>query len=170
MGKKDKKKDKKDKGGKTNAARMLDQKGIEYELMEYEAPDGFLDGVSVAHVTGMPEEMVFKTLVTVGHSGQHYVCDIPVAKELDMKKAAKHCGEKKMEMIHARDITQVTGYIKGGCSPIGMKKPFPTVFDESATGLDEIVVSGGRVGLQIKLKTEELLEVVGAGTADICVE
>lgn len=171
MGKKDKKKDKGGKSGnKTNAARMLDQKGIAYELMEYDAPEGFLDGVSVANATGMPVEMVFKTLVTIGHSGQHYVCDIPVAKELDMKKAAKHFGEKKMEMIHARDITDVTGYIKGGCSPIGMKKPFPTVFDVSAEELDEIIVSGGRVGLQIRLKTDELLEVVGAATADICVE
>ena len=164
------KKDKRDKGNKTNAARMLDREKIEYELMEYDAPEGFLDGVSVANATGMPVEMVFKTLVTVGHSGQHYVCDIPVARELDMKKAAKHFGEKKMEMIHARDITSVTGYIKGGCSPIGMKKPFPTVFDASAEDLDEIVVSGGKVGLQIRLKTADLLRIVGAKTADICVD
>jgi Cys-tRNA(Pro)/Cys-tRNA(Cys) deacylase len=87
-----------------------------------------------------------------------------------MKKAAKHFGEKKMEMIHARDITSVTGYIKGGCSPIGMKKPFPTVFDASAEDLDEIVVSGGKVGLQIRLKTADLLRIVGAQTADICVD
>lgn len=164
------KKDKKEKGGKTNAARMLDREGVNYELMEYEAPEGFLDGVSVAEQTGMPQEMVFKTLVTVGHSGQHYVCDIPVAHELDMKKAAKHFGEKKMEMIHARDITAVTGYIKGGCSPIGMKKPFPTAFDSSCESLDEIVVSAGRVGLQVKLRTEDLLKVTGAGIADLCVD
>ena len=164
------KKDKKDKGGKTNAARMLDREKVEYQLMEYEAPDGFLDGVSVAEQTGMPAEKVFKTLVTVGHSGQHYVCDIPVAEELDLKKAAKHFGEKKMEMIHAKDITAITGYIKGGCSPIGMKKPFPTVFDASADDLDEIVVSGGKVGLQIKLKTKDLLQVVDAATADIVVD
>lgn len=164
------KKDKKEKGNKTNAARMLDREKIEYQLMEYEAPDGFLDGVSVAEQTGMPVEKVFKTLVTVGHSGQHYVCDIPVAKELDMKKAAKHFGEKKMEMIHARDITDITGYIKGGCSPIGMKKSFPTVFDASADDLEEIVVSGGKVGLQIRLKTKDLLRVVNADTADIVVD
>lgn len=164
------KKDKKEKAAKTNAARMLDSAGVKYELYEYEAPDGFLDGVSVAEVTGMPVEMVFKTLVTVGNSGQHYVCDIPVAKELDLKKAARHFGEKKVEMIHARDITNVTGYIKGGCSPIGMKKSFPTALDISAEGLDEIVVSGGKVGLQVKLATTDLLTVTGAELADLCVE
>ena len=163
------KKDKKDKSHKTNAARSLDSAGIDYELMEYDAPDGFLDGVSVAEQVGLPVEIVFKTLVTVGHSGQHYVCDIPVAKELDMKKAAKHFGEKKMEMIHAKDITAITGYIKGGCSPIGMKKPFPTVFDISADNLEEIVVSAGKVGMQIKLKTDDLIRVIGADTADLCV-
>ena len=164
------KKDKKEKAAKTNAARMLDRAGVKYELYEYEAPEGFLDGVSVAEATGMPVEMVFKTLVTVGSSGQHYVCDIPVAKELDLKKAARHFGEKKVEMIHARDITNVTGYIKGGCSPIGMKKPFPTAVDISAADLDEIVVSGGKVGLQVRLATADLLAVTGADLADLCVE
>ena len=164
------KKDKKANANKTNAARMLDRAKVAYELMEYEAPEGFLDGVSVAHQTGMPEEVVFKTLVTVGHSGQNYVCCIPVAEELDLKKAAKHFGEKKIEMIHARDITATTGYIKGGCSPIGMKKPFPTVLHKTADDLEEIVVSAGRVGLQVKLKTKDLISVVGAGTDDICVE
>lgn len=163
------KKDKKDKAAKTNAARMLDSAGVKYELYEYEAPDGFLDGVSVAEATGMPVEMVFKTLVTVGHSGQHYVCDIPVAHELDLKKAAKHFGEKKVEMIHAKDITAITGYIKGGCSPIGMKKPFPTAVDISAADLEEIVVSGGKVGLQVKLATADLLAVTGADLADLSV-
>ena len=163
------KKDKKDKAAKTNAARMLDSAGVKYELYEYEAPDGFLDGVSVAEATGMPVEMVFKTLVTVGHSGQHYVCDIPVAHELDLKKAAKHFGEKKVEMIHAKDITAITGYIKGGCSPIGMKKQFPTAVDISAADLEEIVVSGGKVGLQVKLATADLLAVTGADLADLSV-
>ncbi len=163
------KKNKKD-IAKTNAARFLDSEGIAYELFEYEAPDGFLDGVSVAEQVGFPVEIVFKTLVTVGHSGQHYVCDIPVAKELDLKKAAKHFGEKKIEMIHARDITKITGYIKGGCSPIGMKKPFPTAFDISAEEIDEIVISAGKVGMQIKIKTDDLLRAIGADTADLCVE
>ena len=169
MGKKDKK-GKKQSAQQTNAAWMLDSAGAEYELIEYEAPDGFLDGVSVANQTGLPVEMVFKTLVTVGHSGQNYVCCVPVAEELDLKKAAKHFGEKKVEMIHAKDITATTGYIKGGCSPIGMKKPFPTVVDSSADGLDEIVVSAGKVGLQVRLKTDDLLSVVGAETDDICSE
>ncbi len=162
------KKDKKANAAKTNAARMLDRAKAEYELIEYEAPEGFLDGVSVAHQTGLPEEIVFKTLVTVGHSGQNYVCCIPVAEELDLKKAARHFGEKKVEMIRARDITATTGYIKGGCSPIGMKKPFPTVIHSSADDLEEIVVSAGRVGLQVKLKTADLLSVTGAVTDDVC--
>ena len=158
MGKKEK---------KTNAARMLDSAKIEYGLIEYDAPEGFLDGVSVARQTGLPEEVVFKTLVTVGGSGQNYVCCIPVAEELDFKKAAKHFGEKKIEMIHAKDITATTGYIKGGCSPIGMKKPFPTVIHESAEELDEIVVSAGRVGLQVKLAVKDLISVTKAETDDI---
>lgn len=152
---------------KTNAARLLDMADIKYELIEYDAPNGFLDGISVAEQIGMPQETVFKTLVCVDTRGQHYVCDIPVAKSLNLKKAAKHFGEKKIEMLPSKMITEVTGYIKGGCSPIGMKKEYPTVIHASAENLPYIIVSGGRVGLQIKLKTEDLLKVIDASFADL---
>jgi len=147
---------------KTNAVRIVEAAGIEYQLYTYDAPDGFLDGVSVAKQTGQDVEHVFKTLVLVGHSKEHYVCVIPVAEELDFKKAAKHFGEKNIEMIHARDITNVTGYIKGGCSPIGMKKLFRTAIDWTAELQETICVSGGKVGLQMELSPSELAEMIGA--------
>jgi len=152
---------------KTNAVRLLDVKKIEYILREYEAPDGFLDGVSVAKATGLEPERVFKTLVTQGASKEYLVCVIPVAHELDLKKAAKHFGEKKVEMILARDITKVTGYIKGGCSPVGMKKLFLTAIDKSASNFERIVVSAGKVGLQMDLPVKDLLEVTSAKLADL---
>ncbi|MEG1930435.1 MAG: Cys-tRNA(Pro) deacylase [Anaerovorax sp.] len=142
---------------KTNAIRMLDAKKINYETHVYEAPNGFLDGVSVAKATGMDVARVFKTLVAQGASKEHYVFVIPVAKELDLKKAAKYFKEKKVEMIPAKDITKVTGYIKGGCSPIGMKKLFKTAIDKSAGNYETIVVSGGKVGLQIDLSVGDLM-------------
>ncbi|MCO7123116.1 Cys-tRNA(Pro) deacylase [Ihubacter massiliensis] len=147
---------------KTNAVRIIEAKKIPYQVYEYEAPDGFLDGVSVARATGMPVEHVFKTLVLQGHSKEYYVCVIPVAEELNLKKAAKHFGEKKIEMIPARDITKVTGYIKGGCSPVGMKKQFKTAVDESAAAQDTIIVSAGKVGLQMEVPLKPLLEITGA--------
>lgn len=152
---------------KTNAVRLLDLKKVDYILHEYSAPDGFLDGVSVAKATGVEPDRVFKTLVTQGASGEYYVCVIPVARELDLKKAAKHFGEKKLEMIPAKDITQVTGYIKGGCSPVGMKKPFRTAVDESAGNLERIAVSAGKVGLQMELPLNSLLEATAARLADL---
>jgi Cys-tRNA(Pro)/Cys-tRNA(Cys) deacylase len=154
---------------KTNAVRLLDLKKVDYILHEYDAPDGFLDGVSVAKATGIEPERVFKTLVTQGASREYYVCVIPVALELDLKKAAKHFGEKKLEMIPAKDITKVTGYIKGGCSPVGMKKPFKTAVDESARGFERIVVSAGKVGLQMDLPLSSLLEAASAQLADLTV-
>lgn len=161
---------KKEKTHKTNAVRMVEAEGIEYRMYEYDAPEGFLDGVSVANALGQPVEQVFKTLVTVGTSREHYVCVIPVAKELDLKKAAKHFGEKKLEMILARDITKVTGYIKGGCSPVGMKKLFVTAIDDTAQQFETIMVSGGKVGLQMELATAGLQKITGAKFADITVE
>lgn len=155
---------------KTNALRQLDAKKVKHNVYEYEAPDGFLDGVAVAKATGMPVERVYKTLVTQGASKEHYVCVIPVAEELDLKKAAKHFGEKKIEMILARDITKITGYIKGGCSPIGMKKQFKTAIDSSAGKIDQIIVSAGRVGLQMELSVSDLLLAVGADMTDLIVE
>lgn len=152
---------------KTNAVRLLDLKKVDYILHEYDAPDGFLDGVSVANATGIDPERVFKTLVTQGASREFYVCVIPVAHELDLKKAAKHFGEKKLEMIPARDITKVTGYIKGGCSPVGMKKPFKTAIDENARRFERIVVSAGKVGLQMDLPLASLVEATSAAVTDL---
>ena len=159
-----------DKTIKTNALRILDAKKIPHEAHTYEAPGGFLDGVSVAKATGMDVQRVFKTLVTQGASREYYVCVIPVAEELDLKKAAKHFGEKKIEMIHAKDITKVTGYIKGGCSPVGMKKPYPTAIHQSAADFENIVVSGGKVGLQMDLPLSALCELTGAVLADLTVK
>ena len=155
---------------KTNAVRLLDLKKVNYILIEYDAPDGFLDGVSVAKATGIEPERVFKTLVAQGASREFYVCVIPVAQELDLKKAAKHFGEKKLEMIHARDITKVTGYIKGGCSPVGMKKQFRTAIDESAMNFERIVVSAGKVGLQMDLPLPSLMEAAAADFAELVTE
>ncbi len=155
---------------KTNAVRLLDLKKVEYILYEYEAPDGFMDGVSVARATGVEPDRVYKTLVTQGASREYYVCVIPVAHELDLKKAAKHFGEKKLEMIPARDITKLTGYIKGGCSPVGMKKPFRTAIDESARSYERIVVSAGRVGLQMDLPVASLVEATSAQLVDLITE
>ncbi|MCQ4637526.1 Cys-tRNA(Pro) deacylase [Anaerovorax odorimutans] len=152
---------------KTNAVRIIEAKKIPYEVYEYDAPDGFLDGVSVARATGMPLEKVFKTLVLQGSSREYYVCVIPVAKELDLKKAARHFKEKKIEMIPARDITRVTGYIKGGCSPVGMKKLFKTAVDQSAAHQEKIIVSAGKVGLQMEVPLEPLLKTVAAELADL---
>lgn len=152
---------------KTNAIRLLDGQKIKYNLYEYEAPEGFLDGVSVAEATGKPMEQVFKTLVTVGHSKSNYVFCIPVAEELDLKKAAKAAGEKKVEMILARDITKTTGYIKGGCSPIGMKKKFPTFIHETMQLYDKVCVSGGKVGLQLEIAPEDLQKVTGCEFVDL---
>jgi Cys-tRNA(Pro)/Cys-tRNA(Cys) deacylase len=143
---------------KTNAIRQIEAKKHAYELYEYEAPEGFLDGVSVAKSIGKPVEMVYKTLIAQGGSKEYYVFIIPVEMELDLKMAAKAVGEKKMDMIPAKEITNITGYIKGGCSPIGMKKPLKTVIHLSAQDLDRIVVSGGRVGLQVEIETAALLE------------
>lgn len=147
---------------KTNAIRKIEAKKFPYKLYEYDAPEGFLDGVAVANAIGAPVENVYKTLVTQGASKQYYVCMIPVDKELDLKKGAKAFKEKKLEMIPSKDITDITGYIKGGCSPIGMKKQFSLIIDASAEGLETIIFSGGRVGLQVELKTEELKEMTGA--------
>ncbi|MBQ9060767.1 MAG: Cys-tRNA(Pro) deacylase [Firmicutes bacterium] len=155
---------------KTNAVRIVEGEGVDYQMHEYDAPEGFLDGVSVATALGQDLDQVYKTLVTVGASRQNYVCVIPVAAELDLKKAAKHFGEKKIEMLPSKLITQTTGYIKGGCSPVGMKKSFPTAVDQAAGSLTTIMVSGGKVGLQMQLPVEDLLRITGAKLADLTVE
>ncbi len=154
-------------GHKTNAIRIVEAEGIEYNMYEYDAPDGFLDGVSVARSLGQDTAQVFKTLVAVSSKNEHYVCVIPVERELNLKKAAKHFGAKKMEMMLSRNLTAVTGYIKGGCSPVGMKKLFPTAIDASAANFDTIIVSGGKVGLQMELPVEALLRVTKGSLADL---
>ena len=157
---------KKDKDIKTNAMRMLDSKHISYTVNTYNCED-FIDGVHIARMLGQSEDMSYKTLVTKGKSGGYFVFVLPVAKELDMKKAAKSVGEKSVEMVHVKDINTVTGYIRGGCSPLGMKKQFPTVVDESARELDTIIISGGRLGSQILLAPDDLVKACAGSYGDI---
>lgn len=157
----------KEKIEKTNALRILDSNKISYITYTYEAPDGFLDGLSVATIIGLDPKVVYKTLVLQGISKNYYVCVIPVAKELDLKLAAKHFGEKSLVMIPVKDITAITGYIKGGCSPVGMKKAFKTAISSDAQTIDKITVSAGRVGLQMTLNVSDLLKITRADFADI---
>ena len=151
---------------KTNVMRLLDAAGIAYKPHFYD-PNGSIDGVSVAAALGQDVEQVFKTLVTRGASGAYYVFDIPVAGNLDLKKAARAVGEKSIAMIAQKELLPLTGYIHGGCSPVGMKKPFPTVFHETVILYDTICVSAGRIGVQVELDPEELRNFIGAKTADI---
>ena len=155
---------------KTNVMRTLEQKKIPYTAYTYPAEGGAMDGVSVAAYLGVDPEEVFKTLVAKGASGQYYVFDIPVAESLDLKKAAKAVGEKSIAMLPQKELLPLTGYVHGGCSPVGMKKPFPTVFHETAEILDRIMVSAGKIGFQIQCRPEDLLALVGATTADVTVE
>ena len=154
---------------KTNVMRVLEQQGIPYTSHTY-PPDGPIDGVSVASYLGQDVERVFKTLVTKGAGGSYYVFDVPVAENLDLKKAAKAVGEKSVAMIHQRELLPLTGYVHGGCSPVGMKKQFPTVFHETAALFDTICVSAGKVGAQVELAPQALLDLLGASTADVTVE
>ena len=151
---------------KTNAMRILDKQNIPYEYLTYEC-DEFIDGISTADQTGLPHELVYKTLVTTGTGGGHYVFVIPIEAELDLKKAARAVGEKSVEMLPVRNITNVTGYVRGGCTAIGMKKKFPTVLDKSAKKLEKIYVSGGKIGMQICLKPEDLKRAADAEYAEI---
>ena len=153
---------------KTNVMRTLEQKNIPYTAHTYD-PEGPIDGVSVARVLGEDPECVFKTLVTRGASGGYYVFDIPVAENLDLKKAAKAVGEKSIAMIAQKELLPLTGYVHGGCSPVGMKKQFPTVFHETAEILDTIMVSAGKIGYQVQCEPEKLLNLLNAKTADIIV-
>ncbi len=155
---------------KTNAMRMLDRGKVPYTVHTYDHSDGRIDGVSVAAKVGIDPERVYKTLVTRGSSGGYFVFVIPVALELDLKKAARAVGEKSVAMIRVEEINKVTGYIRGGCSPVGMKKRYPTVFDSRALGLETIVVSGGRIGTQVELDPGALMAAVGAKTADLTAE
>lgn len=154
---------------KTNAMRMLDKQKIAYKVNLYEC-DNFIDGVHIADMLAQSYDGSFKTLVTVGKSGEHYVFALPIHRELDLKKAAKVVGEKSVEMIHVKDIFALTGYIRGGCTPLGMKKRFPTVLHESILALDEVIISGGRIGAQIVIAPADLIRVTNARTADIVKE
>ena len=158
----------KNKEEKTNVMRTLDQKKIPYTAFSYD-PNGPIDGVSVAAETGLDAASVFKTLVTKGASGAYYVFDIPVAENLDLKKAAKAVGEKSIAMLPQKELLPLTGYVHGGCSPVGMKKQFPTVFHETVNELDLIAVSAGKIGHQVQVKPADLLNLLRAKTADVIV-
>ena len=151
---------------KTNAMRFLDKSKIPYTVNTYEC-DEFIDGVTVANALGQPVDVTFKTLVAKGKSGSYYCFLLPVDKELDLKKAAKSVEEKSVELLHVKDINAVTGYVRGGCTPIGMKKQFMTVVHSSAEALPEFYISGGRVGTQICLSPTALVKVIRERFADI---
>ena len=151
---------------KTNAMRILDRMKISYEYDTYEC-DEFVDGLQVADMLGTDGSLVYKTLVTVGKSGGFYVFVIPIEAEIDFKKAARVVGEKSLEMLHLKDLTKVTGYIRGGCTAIGMKKQYPTVIQESAQSLSHMYVSGGKLGMQLKLAPEDLRRAADASYADV---
>ncbi|MDE7194843.1 MAG: Cys-tRNA(Pro) deacylase [Oscillospiraceae bacterium] len=157
------------KEAKTNAMRMLDKLKINYTVNSYEC-DEFIDGVHIADMLGQSRDSSFKTLVTAGKSGNYYVFALPVDRELDMKKCAKAVGEKSLEMVHVKDINAVTGYIRGGCTPIGMKKQYRTLIHLTARNFDRIIVSGGRLGLQIVLAPDDLARASGGEFADIAAE
>lgn len=152
---------------KTNVMRLLEKEGVAYTAHEYPHGKEAVDGLTVATLLGEDPKSVFKTLVTRGESGAFYVFVVPVEDELDLKKCAKSVGEKNVEMIHVKDITKVTGYVRGGCSPLGMKKPFVTTFHLTARDLDTIIVSAGKIGYQIELAPSDLVALSSGQYADI---
>lgn len=151
---------------KTNAMRILESNQIPYRMRTYEC-ENFVDGMHTADINGDSYEQSFKTLVTVGKSGEYYVFVIPVDKEIDLKKAARTVGEKSLEMVAVKDINRITGYIRGGVTSLGMKKLYPTVVQESARDFQEIIISGGRLGTQILLNPEDLVKVLKGTFADV---
>lgn len=156
----------KNKEVKTNAMRILDSMKIDYETKTYECKD-FVDGIQIADILGLPHEIVYKTLVAQGASKQYFVFVIPIEAELDMKKAAKSVGEKSVAMLHVKDINAVTGYIRGGCTAIGMKKQYVTRIDASAQALASMIVSGGKLGTQLQLAPDDLCAACKGEFADI---
>ena len=154
---------------KTNVMRLLDQKKIPYTPRHYDVSDGALDAVTAAGRLGVPVESCFKTLVTVGASKRNHVFVVPAAGELDLKAAARAAGEKSIEMVHVKEINALTGYIRGGCSPVGMRKAYPTFFHETAEILDSIAVSAGKIGCQVELAPAALLALTGGTLADLTV-
>lgn len=151
---------------KTNAMRILESKNIPFQSYTYEC-DEFIDGIHIADMLNLPYEKVYKTLVAQGSSRNYFVFVIPIAEELDLKKAARSVGEKSVALIPVKDINQVTGYIRGGCTSIGMKKQYVTRVAEDAVLQDSIIVSGGRLGMQIELTPDDLLQACGGEYADI---
>lgn len=152
---------------KTNAMRILDKAKVEYNVITYENKDGKIDGVTVAGKIGKKKEEVFKTLVTVSNTKNIYVFVIPVDEEIDFKKAARVTGEKNIEMINVNDLLKITGYIRGGCSPIGMKKMYKTFIHNSAEELTTVIFSGGKIGIQLEISTEKLNTVIPYSYEDI---
>lgn len=153
---------------KTNAVRLIEQQKISYELLSYKTEAGQpVDGITVSEKIGYPCEYVYKTLVATAGAKHYYVFVVPVAEELDLKKAAKVIGEKKIEMVAMKELLGLTGYVRGGCSPIGMKKWFPTYIDESAESLDFMIVSAGKIGMQLKLAPQDLAKACHAKFAAI---
>ncbi len=152
---------------KTNVMRILDSAHIQYNTYTYENKDGAIDGVSVANKIGQPVEKVYKTLVTRGAGKNFFIFVIPVDKELNLKAAAKSVGEKSVEMIRMDEINKVTGYIRGGCSPIGMKKDYTTIVDSSCENIDSIIFSAGKIGFQVEIKPRELVDFINAGVAPV---
>ena len=155
---------------KTNVMRVLEQKKIPYQAHSYPHGDEAVDGVTVARITGQDPAKVFKTLVAQGAGKRIYVFVIPVAAELDLKKAAKAVGEKSIAMVKVSELLGLTGYVRGGCSPIGMRKQYPTVFHKSAEDWDTVLVSAGKIGWQIELAPSELMKLTRGLTADITIE
>ncbi|MCQ2548222.1 MAG: Cys-tRNA(Pro) deacylase [Clostridia bacterium] len=153
---------------KTNVIRSLDQKKIPYTLFQLENAQG-LSGSEVARAQNQDIERVFKTLVTVGKSGNHYVYMVPVDEELDLKKAAKAAGEKSIEMIKSKELLPLTGYIHGGCSPIGMKKQFPTFIDSCAEDFEKIYFSAGEIGMQVEMSFEDFKKVIKVESKDVII-
>ncbi len=159
----------KEKEVKTNAMRILDRMKLPYKVHLYEC-DEFIDGVHIANLLGESCDRCFKTLVTVGKSGSYYVFALPVDKELDMKKCARAVGEKSLEMVHVKDINAVTGYIRGGCTPIGMKKQYKTVIHSTAQDFEHVIISGGKLGTQLELTPADLAKSCNAVFEDIIAE
>lgn len=155
------------KAEKTNVMRLLDQKKLSYREYSYDGADGALSGAQIAQTLGQNSEKVFKTLVTVGKSGKNYVFMVPVEEELDLKKAAKAAGEKSIAMIRSKELLPLTGYIHGGCSPIGMKKPFLTFAHKTIEQLDTVFFSGGKIGFQVEMTPADLQKAVRINYADI---
>lgn len=157
------------KENKTNAIRILETMKIPYEAMTYECKE-FVDGSHIADQLGLDHTKVYKTITTVGKTGGYYVFVLPIDMEIDFKKAAKAAGEKSLEMLPLKDLTKVTGYVRGGCTSVGMKKQYPTFIHDAALELEKITVSGGRIGLQITLDPKDLARAAKAKFADICHE